>query len=199
MSTIRHISLGVLVSLLVVTVGCGGDSNDDTGGGEAGFTPAQGGFGARLDPGQGYAVVLLVAEPRSGVVDYVGVACAAGGTLSTPVRVEENVELDGSTFNAESEDVAIEGEFVSATEAEGTIRDPSADAQACGLSDGDAWTSSCELTVEAEEVEQEEGGLVLGDSSGTTDGGTAYAYLEIATSDGRRLTAESGSCSGGSG
>lgn len=193
MSTHIPVSLGALACLLALSA-CGGG---DTGDGDD-FAPAQGGFGARLDLNHSYIVVLMVADSDSNVIDYVGIACAPGGSLGTPVRVEENVELDGRSFTAESDDVAIDGEFVSSTEAEGTIREPSVDAQGCGLSDGDTWSSTCELTVEAEEDVQE-GDLFLGDSSLTTDGGTAYELLEVVTADGRRLTAETGSCAEGGG
>jgi hypothetical protein len=65
-----------------------------------------------------------------------------------PFTVAKGVEISGGRFKAESAEVAIEGQFVSPTRAEGTIRALSDDVRRCGVPDEGQWTADCSLSVE---------------------------------------------------
>lgn len=186
------------VALLLVLAACGGgDSGSDGSDGGDGIRPAAGGFGGRLQPDATFSVVLMVLEPASPQIDFVGVACAPEGTIASgAITVQEDVQISDGSFSAKSTEVEISGEFVSETKAEGTARALTPDAEGCGIGAEGNWVSDCDLEVTQEEQENT-GGLVIGGSSGTTDGGTAFSLVEVVTEDDKRLSGEliqSGSC-----
>lgn len=123
---------------LALLCGCGG-------GGDA-VRPVAGGF---QTPGedQTFKPVLVVFDGDR--VDHVGLYCAPEGTISgLPVTVGRNLELDGGKFSTKAPDVEVEGEFVSGTRAEGTIRALTANAGECGVPKQGSWTAECNLEVE---------------------------------------------------
>lgn len=145
-------------------------------------------------------MVLFVVDGGSRTIDLVGIACAAEGTFfgSGVVTLAEKIKADGA-FSAKSKDVSINGEFVSATRAEGTARALTKDARGCGIGQEAKWISECDLTVIKEKEEAQPGGVVISSSFGTTEGGHSIAHVLVKTRTGTRLTGDlikSGTCAG---
>ena len=185
------------LALALLAVGCGA-TEEGGGGGPAGVQPAAGAFGGRLQTAAEFTVVVIATGESAGL-DFVGIACAPDGTLTSgPVKVAESVAVENGNFTAQSADVAVEGEFTSPTEATGTIRALTPDAEGCGIPADGSWTSTCDMSVAKEQQEEADtGGIVVGGVMGTTEGGTAFATFEVVTEDGDRLAAElldSGTC-----
>ena len=185
----------------LVASACGGEADGSAGaadgdgptdGGTAAVLPASGGFGGRLQDQAQFSVVLFVLEDQTGAVDLVGTACAPGGTLTSGVvTVAEAVPLTDGSFLAESPDVRIEGSFVTPTRAEGTIEALTQNAMDCGIGESASWVAECDLGVERVVPEPaEEGGVVIGGVTATTENGTAFGMLEVIAENGDRFAAE---------
>lgn len=115
-----------------------------------GIRPVAGGFqGNDLDQGGTFKIILIVFKNESDVVDFVQLACAPKGVIAgMPSTVATDIKISGGRFKAESGDVAVEGQFVSPTKAEGTIRGLSDDAGKCGVPGEGQWSAECNLSVE---------------------------------------------------
>ncbi len=152
-----------------------------------GITPTVGGYGAQLQSGATFTVILFVLGKDTGIVDYVGVSCAPTERLSSgPFSVGQGIRVENSVFRATSADVTIEGRFTSPTTVEGTAIARTANAQGCGIPpQGRAWTSRCDLAAKTEPQESS-GNIVIGDTSSVSDGGRAYAALTV-VAQGRRI------------
>jgi hypothetical protein len=134
------ISVGLLLAFLV---GCTSTP--------AGAKPVAGGFQGGNKPiadGGTFLMILVVFENDSNVINSIDLACAPQGKVTLPITVAKDVKIEGGKFKAEYPEVIILGEFVSSTQAKGTIRALTEDAKSCGIPEEATWVAQCNMSVE---------------------------------------------------
>jgi hypothetical protein len=138
----RLACFGLIGSLLVVLllVGCSGKDKDKE------ITPQVGAFGAPLSTSgaQDFKVTLAIVEEHSKVIRAVAIFCAYAPTR--PVIVGSDIPIKDGKFRVETSEMIIEGQFVSPSRAEGTVK-TLIDLSNCGISNSATWVSECNLDL----------------------------------------------------
>jgi hypothetical protein len=96
-----------------------------------------------------FQLLLIVFEEGSDVIDFITLACMPEGVIAgLPSTIAADLEIEEGKFSAESDEILIDGRFMSPTTAEGTIRALTEDARDCGVPDEGRWMAECNLSAE---------------------------------------------------
>lgn len=137
-----------VMTIMVLFVGCSTAATTRT----PGIKPVAGGFqggNMYIPGGKTFNLLLVVAEKEGDAIDSIQLACAPKGKIvGLPVTIATDIKIDNSQFRVESNDVIIEGQFVSSMQAEGIIRALTEAARKCGVPAEGQWVSECNLSVQ---------------------------------------------------
>lgn len=162
-----------------------------------GIRPLSGGFGGHLQEAATFGVLLVTTDEQPSTLDFVAILCAPDQRLEQAVVLTETVRLQDGKFSIATEQLSVQGEFVSPSLARGTVHTLVPLRAGCGIPEVATWESTCDRRVEkAPEEKHDTGSLVLGSAWASGDQGRSLAWWSLHLSGYQFMISspESGSC-----